>query len=402
MPEFSYEALNQDNQPTSGCESAESVSAAIANLESQGLRVTSIHQIDLETADSEAATENHPTLEKATSDDQQELRQCVAEVYEKRDILIPALSAFAEELPRGRSRRVLCNFVSKLSSGTTVEELCKSEGPIATWLPLLSCQTSSKSLLSDFFIEATHESENRAQWVRALIYPLFVLFAALVVFVFLCIAVIPTFRSIFEDFDMNLPDITIGILSLSDLILHHSLKLVAAILVGGLTLYLLFRFLSVWGLTGRIWGGLTTGNSQQVTATARFTRRLAEALKAGMALPTALRLAGRAEGWSKTKQAALHLANDAEQENFNLKESPWARHLPATVVHAMQAGPDRKPNILLLQHLATLYTSRVRDRCDWSTGFMAQIAIAGMGLTVGVVVLALFLPLVQLINGLTG
>ncbi len=407
MPEFSYEALNEADQPTSGRESAENVSAAIAQLEAQGLRVTSIQQIDVEPAAPREAVDS-PAVDSpavapsAESDDQQALRQRVAEVLENRDVLVPALSAFAEEMPRGRSRRQLRKLVANLREGASVEELCGSDDPITTWLPLLSGRGRPQRMLSDLFVEASRENENRTQRVRVLLYPSFVFLAALIVFIFLCIAVVPTFKNIFRDFGFELPSLTVGVIELSDMIVQHPVELVLGVLAGAVTLYLLFRLFSAWGLFGRVWNVLATGNSRQVTATAQFTRRLAEALEAGMALPTALRLAGSTEGRSRTRQIALQLAHAAEQENYDLKESPWARRLPATVVHAMQAGPDGKPNIVLLQQLAELYTERVRDRYDWSTGFLSQFAIIVLGLTVGVVMFSLLMPLVDLITKLSG
>ena len=402
MPEFSYEALNEADEVTSGRVSAENVSAAVDNLEAQGLRVTSIQQIALESASSHSPPDSAATSGTTASDDQQALRQRIAEVLEKRDVLVPALTAFAEELPRGRSRRVLRHLVSRLRAGADVEELCKTDDRTASWLLLLGGEGRSHRMLSDLFAEASHEHDSRTQWMRALVYPLFVLLAALGVVVFLCIAVVPTFKSTFDEFGLDLPALTLGIIRFSEMILHLPIRLGLAVLAGGATLYLLFRLVGAWGLPGRMWNALATGNSRQVTAAARFSRRLAEALDAGLTLPTALRLAGRAEGRGTTRHSALKLADDMAQKHFNLRESPWARRLPATVVHALQAGHDGRPSIPLLRQLAELYTARVRERCDWSTGFIAQFAIVVMGLAVGSVVLAILLPLVQMINNLTG
>lgn len=340
--------------------------------------------------------------DEALNDDRQAFHECVSKVLENREILVPALDAFVEELPHGRSRRSLRQLVSRLRTETTVEEICKPDDAAASWLPLLGRGAGSHQFLRNLFVEATRENEMRTQRARVLAYPAFVLLGALGVFVFLCIAVMPTFKSIFDDFDMDLPGITVGVIAVSDIILQHTEWLVMAVLGGGAILMLLFHFGSAWRLPERAWNALTTGNTRQVVAMAQFTRRLAEALDAGLPLPTALRLAGRAEERNPTRQVALQLAHDAARENFDLKDSSWARQLPATVAHALQASPEKKPSVPLLHQLAELYSARARDRCDWSTGFVAQIAIVGMGLTVGVVVLALFLPLVQLINGLTG
>ncbi|NOZ40316.1 MAG: hypothetical protein GXP24_08835, partial [Planctomycetes bacterium] len=271
-----------------------------------------------------------------------------------------------------------------------------------SWLLLLGRGTSSHRLLSDLFDEATREDESQTQWNRAFVYPTVVFLGSLGVLLFLCVTLVPAFKSIFDDFDLDLPIITVWTVGISSMMLRNPIGFVFGISAALGACYLLMQLVRIWGLPGRLGGLLTTGSSWQVTAVARFTRQLAEALDAGLELPAALRLAGGVGKQSTMRRIALRLANDAEREDFDLNTSPLARRLPSTMVHALQAGADNRPSIPLLRQLAELYTTRVRDRHNWATGFMAQFAILGMGITVGFVVLALFIPLVQLINGLTG
>ncbi len=399
MPEFTYEALNENESVTSGRISAESVSAAVVQLEAQGLLVTSIQK-----ATDEASPEiNSPLIPEATiGNDQQVLRQRLATVLEKRDILAPALTAFAEELPPGRSRRELRELVTRLQSDATVEDFCGSDDRTASWLLLLGRGTSSHRLLSDLFDEAVREDESQSQWNRALIYPTCVFLGSLGVLLFLCVTLVPAFAEIFNDFELELPVMTVWLVGISGAMLRNPIGFLFGFSAAVGALYLLFQLLRIWGLPGRLGGLLTTGNSWQVTSVARFARQLAEALDAGLELPAALRLAGGVGGHSTMRLIALRLADEAEREDFDLNTSPLARRLPSTMLHALQAGPDDQPSIPLLRQLADLYTTRVRDRHNWATGFMAQFAIVGMGLAVGFVVLALFIPLVELINGLSG
>jgi len=385
---------------TSGRISAESVSAAAAQLEAHGLIVTSIQSVNA--ADINEPSSSNPSSPEITVDkDQKALHERIAEVLEKREILAPVLAAFAEELPPGRSRRELCELVSRMQSDATVEEFCDLDNRAAAWLLLLGRGGSSPRLLSDLFDEAMRESERQTLWNRAFFYPAFVFLGALGVLVFLCISVVPTFRSIFYDFDLDLPGLTILLLTISNLVSYHPVSFTLGTLAALVGVYSLFRLIRTWGLPGRIGNALTAGNSLQLAAMARFTRGLAEALDAGLELPFALRLAGRSEGRSPIRRVALQLADDMEQKDFDLKNTPSAQQFPTTVVHALQAGLDDTPNIPLLRQLAELYTSRVRDRYNWSTGFLAQFVLVGIGLTVGMVVLTLFIPLVELVNGLS-
>jgi len=403
MPEFDYEALNEDNAASSGKISAESVSAAVAQLEAQGLIITSIQHV-IPTDDTTLSSSNSPkTLEFAINNEQQAIRQRIAEVLEEREILAPALAAFAEELPPGRSRRELSKLVTRLQSAATAEDFCGADDSrTASWLLLLGRHSDSQRLLSGLFEEAMRENESQTLWNRAFIYPSLVVLASLGVLIFLSVAVVPTFTSIFDDFDLDLPRMTIFVVDSSSIILRSPASFAMGIFFLISVFYLLSRLIRIWGLPGRIGNALTAGNSLQVTTMARFTHRLAESLDAGFELPAALRLAGGAEGRGGMRRTALQLAGEIEQKHLDLSNSPSARRLPTTVVHALQAGENKSPNVPLLRQLAELYSTRVRDRYNWATGFVAQFAMIGVGLAVGIVVLALFLPLVQLVNGLSG
>ena len=402
MTNFTYEALNVEQAVISGQISAESASDAVNQLETQGLQVLSIHKADPPLSADQTLTSTPAAGQSELSGDQQVLHEKVAEVLAKRDVFVPALSAFAEELPDGRTRRELRDLVSRMQADTTAADFCGADGRSASWLLLLGRGTNSQHLLSDLFDEATRENENNSQWNRAFAYPAFVLLASLTVLIFLCISVVPTFTNIFDDFQLDLPTATAGVVAVSKAILRSPEGFALGIIAALFGAYASLRFIRVWGLPGQLGGLLTTGSSAQVTAMAGLTRRLAETLDAGLKLPAAMRLAAKAERRRATRQTAMRLADALEQENFELEKSTEARRLPTTVVHALQAGPNKQPSIALLRQLSELYSIRVRNRHNWSTGYMTHFAIVAVGITVGFVVLALFLPLVGLINGLAG
>ena len=58
--------------------------------------------------------------------------------------------------------------------------------------------------------------------------------------------------------------------------------------------------------------------------------------------------------------------------------------------------------VRLLKEVSGCYADRTRNRLSWTQGVVEPIAILFVGFVVGVVVLALFLPLIDLINNLAG
>jgi type II secretory pathway component PulF len=62
---------------------------------------------------------------------------------------------------------------------------------------------------------------------------------------------------------------------------------------------------------------------------------------------------------------------------------------------------SRPANVRLLHQLAEMYAERVRNRSNWTSGVFAPLSILAVGLVVLIVALALFVPLVSLVSGLT-
>jgi len=330
--------------------------------------------------------------------DDQFLRERIAEMLEQRETLAPALEAFAEEMPASRRRRELRRLAGRLRDGATVDDLCQSKDLTTTWLPLLGGASSlgSGRFLHDLFAESSRDNEVRTQWARVFAYPMSILVVAMAVLVFLSFVVVPTFSSIFDDFMLELSDLTMLVVWFSNQVLSHLERLLLITVACLAAIYVVLRLLSVLGFPGRVFDVLTNGSSRQVTVMATFVRRLAESLNTGLPLPTALRLAGQSSGKPWLRRQAATLAHDVETND----KPSWATGLPPSVVYALRAGADGGPNVRLLQEMAEIYAERVRNRFDWSTGLLPRLLILVVGFVVLMVVLALFLPLLDLINGL--
>jgi len=406
MPDFYFEAVSKDNEPTSGRISADSASEVLASLESQGFTVHSLRQVAADEPGS-APSAGHPAAARRVSGlshtgDDQLVRDRIGELLEQRDTLAPALEAFAEELPVGSRRGELQKLAAQLKAGETVDELYQSQD-LATWLPLLSGDPSvgSNRLLHDLLGETSRESAARAQRRRAFVYPLLIIAAAVIVLLILGILVVPTFSDIFGTFSMELPTLTVLVLRFSHALRFHPWSLLLGTGITVATVYAAFLLLKSLRFPGLLYDQLTQGSSRQVAMMAAFVRWITESLGAGFPLPTSLRLAGRCTSSRWLERSAVALANQLECGRTNLDDIFRASPLPPLVLFALRAGPDGGPHVGLLDEVAEIYSERVRNRLNWSTGILPHFSILVVGAIVAAVVLALFLPLVSLINNLS-
>ena len=395
MPTYIFEAKNEDQHTVSEEIRAESVSEALQQIEARGLSVLSIRQVDADAGFSPEATRS-----AMPSGDSLSLEGHFESALRRRDVLIPALKALADDMPAGRPRSEMRNVVSALQDAKSTTELRRSD-IIVQWLPLLSSGFSSETTtqqLGDLIAHAARESENRRQRRRLLAYPIIVALLAFSVVVFISALVVPIFSSMFREFGLHLPAPTRLVVFLGEEMRDHPIRFFGSAALIALACYGLIRWWVRLALTTRLFGMFTSGNSANVSAMSSLTGRLAELLSIGISLPDALWIAGQGCRHHHFQLVAQQLARDAHLGRVS--ESPVAHNLPANVLSAMD-GVQGEPNVPLLRELSSMYEQRISERVEWSTGIVAQFAIIAIGVAVGFVVIALFMPLVSLISGLS-
>jgi general secretion pathway protein F len=418
MPRFRYQALNTSRQSVAGDLEADTVQQAITQLEAAGLTVQSIGYAPLEST----PVAGEGNTERVV------LESHMAGVLEQAPAISPALAAYADEMPSGRRRRELQTVCRVLDGGDAAEATRALESLPEYWIPLLSSAASSHDpghVLQEYLAESHRADELRRQrWVM-LAYPTVVIGIAAIVLTVISCLVTPAFAEMFSDFDLELPDLTLVVLAVSHWITWGGVPVIAAVVaVLGL---LLFCWLA---LTRYVTFAMPWGRS---TAIARFAQFAADLLEAGVDIPNALRVAGFTTRKPRLRRAAWLLANDLERgsgpvmaglltEPPDDRESPEVRGqetraqqgqetraqhrayrpLTTTVLHALRADMAASSRIRLLREISDCYAGRDRTRLSWAYGIIEPIAILAVGALVAIVVLALFLPLVSLIQNLSG
>jgi type IV pilus assembly protein PilC len=410
MRHFYYQALNVDQQRVAGKIEADTVQQAIALLEAEGLTVQSIGYAAPESASGNSAPAGANaggTTDAAASAAMQggagiehaALRTHLTRVLEQAQAITPALRAYADEMPAGRRRRQLHTVCRVLDRGDVAEATSTLEKLPEYWIPLLSSATSSRDpgrVLHEFLAESQRADEIRRQWWLTLAYPVMVGCVAAAVLTALSFLVIPIFREIFQEFDLQLPELTLIVLTVSHWITSGGVVIIAAIIaVLGLLLLNARRWLPS---SVGAWFNLPFGRA---TSTARFAQFTADLLEAGLDVPNALRIAGFTTRRPRLRGAAWRLANDLESRR-DPAQSIRRHPLTATILHALRCDMAAASRIRLLREISDCYAGRARLRLSWTHGIIEPITIGVVGVFVGATVVALFLPLVKLIEGLSG
>lgn len=409
MANFRYQALDPTGQLASGELEAQSVQQAVAQLEARGLSVQSIGVATPATTSagsSPTATADASGTAAASPDgesvEQAVLRSHLATVLERGQALVPALEAYSQEMPRGRRRRELSAVCQVLADGESSQTATLAELP-EHWIPLLSAAAASADaghVLREFLWESRRTDDLRHHWWLALAYPIVLVIMATTVMWALSLFVIPQFASIFQEFGLALPWLTQFVLGLAQWLSRWGIWLLALLLV--VLLLLMFKAKRILPVAAFAWLGdrVPTPYARR-TSIARFARFLGDLLAAGVSLSDSLRIAGYSIHRSRMRHAAWNLAHRIESSGERWRGFD-SRQLTAAVTYAVTAALPTATRVRLLREISQCHAQHVRTGLSWTGGLVEPAAICLVAMVVGVIVLGLFLPLVKLIEGLSG
>jgi len=233
---------------------------------------------------------------------------------------------------------------------------------------------------------------------KAMYYPAAVIAIAIIVSIVLLVKVVPTFKTLFDGFGAKLPDFTLMVLNLSDLIQHHGLEVGGAIVVIvylGLRSYkrnktfrnMVQRLMLKFPIIGKI---------LNQAAIARFTRTLATTFAAGVPLNEALSSVAKASG-NIVYEEAIMVIKDSVSSGQNLQLAMQRSGVfPIMVVQMVAIGEESGSLEQMLDRVATIYEEEVNVKVDGLTTLLEPLIMAILGVVVGSLVIAMYLPIFKM------
>jgi type II secretory pathway component PulF len=138
----------------------------------------------------------------------------------------------------------------------------------------------------------------------------------------------------------------------------------------------------------------------RATALARLSQFIADLLEAGLSVPDTLCVAGFLTNRKRLREAAWRLA-DQLQLNVSAARHVNAPPAATTIFYALRSEMPTASRVRLLREISQAHADRARIRLSWTRGFIEPITILIVGFLVAGLVVALFLPLIKLVDGLS-
>jgi len=256
------------------------------------------------------------------------------------------------------------------------------------------------SRLADF-AEKSQKLNSRIK--AALVYPALVLVMAFTVLFFLVTFIVPKFMQIFKEMNVPLPPITQILLFISDFAKNRWF-IGIGILIGLIILYnVLSRLTATRLILDRIKLDLPVmGALLRKIAIARFSRTLGTLLSSGVPILQALMVAKDTTGNEVMARSIIHVHDSVREGETVAKPLLKAGLFPAMAVNMISVGEETGALDQMLLKIADVYDEEVDVTVTGLMSLLEPFLIIGMGLIVGFIVIAMFLPLFSLVTALGG
>jgi type IV pilus assembly protein PilC len=263
------------------------------------------------------------------------------------------------------------------------------------------------------FMESAEKLKRKVK--GAMVYPVAVILFAMGIVTGIMITVVPKFKEIFKDFETGLPNVTLMLLKMSDFVVGKkevngdrvdTLPGWIIILVSPVAIFLLFKLIRQSKVGSYAVDSVALrlpilGQIIGKTAVARFTRTLGTLIAAGVPILEALSITRETSG-NAVFAKALGLVHDSIREGESFAQPLRAsKVVDGLVVNMIDVGEETGELDKMLYKIADNYDEEVDALVGSLVSLLEPAIVVVLGTIVGFIVIALFLPLVKLINSVT-
>lgn len=238
----------------------------------------------------------------------------------------------------------------------------------------------------------------KAKIKKAMNYPIAVVVVAIIVSAILLIKVVPQFEEVFANFGAELPAFTRMVIGISQIMQEWWFIFLIAIFAAAFALKAALK--RSQKLRDSVDRGVLklpiVGDILYKSAVARFARTLSTTFAAGVPLVDALDSVSGATGNVVFKNATNKIKADVStgmQLNFSMRTTGT---FPSMAVQMTAIGEESGSLDEMLDKVASFYEAEVDNMVDGLTSLMEPIIMSVLGVLVGGLIIAMYLPIFQL------
>ncbi len=414
MPSFAYEAMNQAGQEVKDEIDALSSEDALAKIRNLGYFPTRIREKGGAKAKAAAGKKKSGTGFSIGRVPNKQITLITRQLSTLQDAGLPilrSLQILEEQQKPGLLKNTLRGMTEDIEGGSTLSEACAKHPRAFNRLYVNMVAAGEAGGVLDIILQRLAEFMEKAEKLKrkivsAMIYPAVVISFAGAIVVGIMIVVIPKFKDIFNDFGVTLPAPTLFLMGTSDWVVLGTPPGWLIILLSPFAIMGAIKLIrsSNGGKYALDYVGLKIpglGTLMQKTAVARFTRTLGTLIAAGVPILEAINITRDTSG-NEVYARALGKVHDSIREGESFA-GPLriTKVCDGLVTNMIDVGEETGDLDKMLLKIADNYEEDVDVAVNSLVSLLEPIMVITMGSIVGFIVVALFMPLVELIQSVS-
>ncbi len=412
MPTYKYEAMD-----TSGGEVKDSVEAlnedeAQQKIRQMGYFVTKI----VEVAGSSKGKKGKPKSKKKGKAftiggvSAKQLCTFTRQFSTLQDAGLPVLRSLRileHQMRPGVLKNALIDVVEDIESGSTLSEAFAKHPKCFDRLYVNMVKAGEAGGALEVILKRLAEFKEKSQSLKrkitgAMIYPCVVILVAVTILCFIMIFIVPKFEKIFKDFNMTLPSITLFLMSTARWFSTYW-YLLPLIPLGCFLMLKLIRLNKSGNYAvdrAYLWIPII-GPLIEKTVVARTTRTLGTLVASGVPILEALSIVRETctnAVFERMYQRVYESIREGDTLSQPMKESKLVDDM---VVNMIDVGEETGDLDSMLYKVADVYDEEVDVMVASLISLLEPIMIVVLGVIIGTIVIALFMPLIKLLDGLS-
>jgi len=412
MPTFQYEAMDSTGLEVKDTIEATTEAEAQTVIREKGFYVTKIREQERKKQAQAAKKKDEANKKVFTIGGVggKKLTMFTRQLSTLQDAGLPVLRSLrileGQDKP-GALKNALMDVIEDIESGSTLSEAMAKQPKAFSNLYCNMVKAGEAGGALEVILQRLAEFQEKAQSLRrkiigAMIYPAAVITVAVAIVTFIMIFIIPKFKEIFEGFGLDLPPMTVMLIRTSDYVTNYWYMIFITPIASVIFIKILKK--NKTGAFVADWVSLRIpliGKILHMGVIARVTRTLGTLIASGVPILEGLIISRDTAGNAVFVRAFDNIytaIREGETIAVPLKE---AKIVDDLVVNMVDVGEETGALDDMLYKVADVYDEEVEVKVESLVSLLEPIMVVVLGLIVGFIVIALFLPLVQLLNDLS-
>jgi len=399
MPTFKYVAVTREAKNLSGKMAADNKEAVIDELRKRNLSIISVNELK-----ESSLSKTNIRSKKVKGDEIVIFARQFATMVDAGIPIVQGLDALSDQVTHPLFKKVLTTIKEDIQHGNSLSVAFSKHPDVFDHLFVNMIKVGETGGVLNAVLERIAGYMEKTLRLKrkvksAMIYPIVVICMAVIITIILLVKVVPTFAGIYEGFDHELPGMTLVLISVSNAIKEQLLWYLGSL---GIIIF----GLRAWHKTEK--GALIIdgtflkmpifGDLFRKVAISRFSRTLSTLIQSGVPILESLDIVGKTIG-NKVLEVTIEEVKNTVREGESIT-APLSRGgvFPPMVTRMIGIGEKTGQMEKMLNKIAEFYDDQVDAAVDGLTSIIEPVIIGVLGIVIGFIVIALFLPIINITN----